>query len=194
MALGRTSEAPGTMDDQEPLTSDRATVVPHQFEAAAFDLDGVVTDTARVHAEAWTRVFDALLRERTTHEGTSFKPFTSEDYRTYVDGRPRLEAIRAFLLARGVSLPEGEVSDGQDVSTIHGLGARKNQLFLEHIQNTGVDIYPSTVALIRRLRSLGLKTAIVSSILTPYCGRLPETLPDYMCLMQDVAQVNIFPK
>lgn len=163
MALGRTSEAPGTMDDQEPLTSDRATVVPHQFEAAAFDLDGVVTDTARVHAEAWTRVFDALLRERTTHEGTSFKPFTSEDYRTYVDGRPRLEAIRAFLLARGVSLPEGEVSDGQDVSTIHGLGARKNQLFLEHIQNTGVDIYPSTVALIRRLRSLGLKTAIVSS-------------------------------
>jgi beta-phosphoglucomutase family hydrolase len=148
-------------ENQYAPTSGR--VAPHQFEAAAFDLDGVVTDTARVHAEAWTRVFDALLRERAMHEGTSFEPFTPEDYRTYVDGRPRLEAIRAFLSARSISLPEGEVSDGQDANTIHGLGARKNQLFLEHIQNKGVDIYPSTVALIRRLRSLGLKTAIVSS-------------------------------
>lgn len=145
------------------VSSDRAVLVPHEFEAAAFDLDGVVTDTARVHAEAWTNIFNALLEEEAKREGAPFEPFTPADYRLHVDGRPRLEAIRSFLSARDVHLPEGDASDGPDANTIHGLAVRKNQLFLEQIQEKGVDIYPSTVALIRRLRSLGLKTAIVSA-------------------------------
>jgi HAD superfamily hydrolase (TIGR01509 family) len=149
--------------DREFVPSGRAVLVPHQFEAAAFDLDGVVTDTARVHAEAWTSIFNALLEGEAKRERVTFEPFTPADYRLHVDGRPRFEAIRSFLSARGVHLPEGDASDGPDANTIHGLAVRKNQLFLEQIQEKGVDIYPSTVALIRRLRSLGLKTAIVSA-------------------------------
>ncbi len=148
---------------REFVPSGRTVLVPQQFEAAAFDLDGVVTDTARVHAEAWTSIFNALLEEEYRREGIPFKPFTPADYRLHVDGRPRLEAIRSFLAARDVHLPEGNASDGSDANTIHGLALRKNQLFLEQIREKGVDIYPSTVALIRRLRSLGLKTAIVSA-------------------------------
>lgn len=148
-------------ENRHSRTTDR--VAPYRFVAAAFDLDGVITDTARVHAEAWTAVFDPLLQESAEREGIAFEPFTPEDYRTYVDGRPRLEAIRAFLSARGMSLPEGEISDGSDTTTIHGLAERKNALFLQLILKRGVDVYPSSIALVRRLRSLGLKTAIVSS-------------------------------
>ncbi|RZN33578.1 HAD-IA family hydrolase [Bradyrhizobium sp. Leo121] len=143
--------------------SRKAGLVPSQFDAVAFDLDGVVTDTARIHFQAWTQTFDVFFEGYTRRTGVAFAPFTLEDYRKYIDGRPREEAIRAFLAARGVGLAEGDERDGPEVETIQGLAVRKDGLFLDRMRGKGVDVYPSTVALIRRLRALGLKTAVVSA-------------------------------
>ncbi|HVX79547.1 MAG TPA: beta-phosphoglucomutase family hydrolase [Bradyrhizobium sp.] len=143
--------------------SRKAGLVPSQFDAVAFDLDGVVTDTAGLHFEAWTQTFDVFFEERARRTGAAAAPFTLEDYRKYIDGRPREEAIRAFLAARGVEIEEGSEGDGPEVETVQGLARRKDGLFLEGIRSKGVDVYPSTVALIRRLRALRLKTAVVSA-------------------------------
>ncbi len=143
--------------------SSHVVLIPGRFVAVVFDLDGVVTDTARVHAAAWTEVFDALLEKRAKEDNVPLAPFTAADYRTHVDGRPRLEAIRTFLAARSVALPEGDPSDGPERDTVHGLGARKNQLFLDRVRTHGVDVYPSTIALIRRLRGLGFKVGLVTA-------------------------------
>jgi beta-phosphoglucomutase family hydrolase len=138
-------------------------LAPLKFDAVAFDLDGVVTDTARIHSKAWAHAFNDLLTPRAESEGHAFAAFTQEDYLKYVDGRPRHEAIRIFLAARGITLEEGAASDGPDADSVHGLAARKNRFFLECVRNQGVEVYPTTVALIRRLRALGLKIAIVSA-------------------------------
>lgn len=143
--------------------SNHVVLTPGQFLAVLFDLDGVVTDTARVHFAAWTEVLDGFLRTRAQNDDVPFAPFTAADYRTYVDGRPHLEAIRTFLTARSVALPEGNPSDGPERSTVHGLGARKNEIFLNRIRSQGVDVYPSTVALIRRLRGLRFKVGLVTA-------------------------------
>jgi beta-phosphoglucomutase family hydrolase len=153
--------------------SRKASLVPSHFDAAAFDLDGVVTDTARVHFQAWKQTFDAFFEERTRRESVAFAPFTLEDYRRYIDGRPREDAIRAFLVAREAELPEGSESDGREAETVHGLAERKDRLFLERMRSEGVDVYPSTVALVRRLRALGLKTAVVSA--SRNCQELLQT-------------------
>src|SRR5262245_13492784 len=143
--------------------SRKTALVPSRFDAAAFDLDGVITDTARIHFHAWQQTFDALFEGRTSRTGATFVPFTLEDYRSYIDGRPREEAIRAFLAAREVDVAEGSERDGPEAETVHGLAKRKDGLFLERTRSQGVDIYPSTVALLRRLRALGLRTAVVSA-------------------------------
>ncbi|WP_225704993.1 beta-phosphoglucomutase family hydrolase [Bradyrhizobium cenepequi] len=143
--------------------SRKAGLVPSQFDAVAFDLDGVVTDTAGIHFQAWKQTFDVFFEGCTRRTGLAFAPFTLEDYRRYIDGRPREEAIRAFMAARGVDVAEGDERDGPEVETIQGLAGRKDGLFLEKMRGKGVDVYPSTVALIRRLRALGLKTAVVSA-------------------------------
>ncbi len=143
--------------------SRKAVLVPSQFDAVAFDLDGVVTDTAQIHFRAWKQTFDAFFEARSRREGVALSPFTLEDYRKYIDGRPREDAIRAFLAARGVDVAEGSESDGPEAETVNGLAERKDGLFLALIRSGGVDVYPSTVALIRRLRALGLKTAVVSA-------------------------------
>jgi beta-phosphoglucomutase family hydrolase len=140
-----------------------AVLTVQDFEAAAFDLDGVVTATAQVHAAAWTEMFDAFLRTRQFGKDEDCKPFTPKDYLTYIDGRPRLDAIRSFLAHRRITLPEGAPTDSPAEETVHGLAARKNKLFIDRIHRDGVAIYPSTVALARRLRSIGLKTAVVSA-------------------------------
>src|SRR5262245_34400187 len=129
---------------------------PSQFDAAAFDLDGVVTDTVRIHFRAWKQTVDALFRARTRLEGVAPAPFTLEDYRKYIDGRPREDAIRAFLTARGVKVEEGNTSNGAEAETVNGLAERKDGLFLALMRSDGVDVYPSTVAMIRQLRALGL--------------------------------------
>ena len=144
------------------VLANRPVIAPLDFGAFAFDLDGVVTDTANVHLKAWARTFDSLFAGR-MESGRTFQAFTPDDYRKHIDGRPRYEAIRAFLKTRGLALPEGGDSDGAEAETVRGLGARKNEFFHESLRNDGIDVYPSTLALIRRLRALGLKTAVVSA-------------------------------
>jgi beta-phosphoglucomutase-like phosphatase (HAD superfamily) len=114
--------------------------------AVVFDTDGVVTDTARVHAAAWKHVFDSFLRGRST-------PFDIRaDYLRYVDGRPRLDGVRTFLASRGISLPEGGPDDEPGAPTVHGLGMAKDTLFVRQIAEHGVAAFPSTVALLHELR------------------------------------------
>src|SRR5262245_6038391 len=143
--------------------SRKAGLVPSRFDAVAFDLDGVITDTARIHFQAWQQTFDDFFQGRTRRTGGTFAPFTLEDYRSYIDGRPREEAIRDFLAARGTEIEEGNEADDSDAETVSGLAKRKDGLFLEWMRSKGVDVYPSTVALIRRLRALGFRTAVVSA-------------------------------
>ncbi|MEV5187056.1 HAD family hydrolase [Streptomyces werraensis] len=134
--------------------------LPEDIEACLFDLDGVVTNTAVVHAAAWKEMFDAFLRER---DGERFAPFTAADYDAYVDGRPRADGVRTFLASRGVELPEGGPDDPPAAATVHGLGNRKNELLLARIRTDGVEPYDSTLRYLRAVRAHGLRTAIVSS-------------------------------
>lgn len=135
--------------------------LPKGILACLFDLDGVITKTAVVHAAAWKRTFDTFLRQR---DGTDFRPFDdSTDYDEYVDGRPRADGVRTFLASRGIELPEGEPEDPPDAPTVHGLGNRKNELLLELIREGGVEVYEGTVRYVEAVRGHGLRTAVVSS-------------------------------
>ncbi len=134
--------------------------LPDDILACLFDLDGVVTKTAVVHAAAWKEMFDAFLRER---DGADFRPFGDADYDTYVDGRPRADGVRTFLASRGIELPEGTPGDPPDARTVHGLGNRKNELLLERIRTDGVEAYDGTLRYLGAVRARGLRTAIVSS-------------------------------
>ncbi|MFG2728198.1 beta-phosphoglucomutase family hydrolase [Streptomyces canus] len=134
--------------------------LPEEIKACLFDLDGVVTRTAVVHAAAWKEMFDAFLRER---EGEDFQPFDDHDYDEYVDGLPRADGVRTFLASRGIELPDGNPDDPPGAETVHGLGNRKNTLVLEKIRTDGVEAYDDTLTYIRAARAQGLRTAIVSS-------------------------------
>ncbi|MET8575891.1 beta-phosphoglucomutase family hydrolase [Streptomyces sp. NPDC005012] len=135
--------------------------LPAQIRACLFDLDGVVTRTAVVHAAAWKETFDTFLRE---HGGGGQRPFdAAHDYDEYVDGLPRADGVRSFLASRGITLPEGSPDDPPDASTVQGLGNRKNDLVLRKIREGGVEAYDTTLEYIREVRARGLATAIVSS-------------------------------
>ncbi|MHC8420366.1 beta-phosphoglucomutase family hydrolase [Streptomyces sp. NB004] len=134
--------------------------LPEDIQACLFDLDGVVTRTAVVHAAAWKETFDAFLRER---DGADFRPFTDSDYDEYVDGRPRADGVRSFLSSRGIDLPEGGTDDPPDATTVNGVGNRKNELVLRKIRTDGVEPYEGTLRYIDAVRAAGLATAIVSS-------------------------------
>ncbi len=135
--------------------------LPDTISACLFDMDGVLTDTASVHAEAWKRMFDEYLGERL---GLDAEPFDiGRDYSLYVDGKPREDGVRDFLASRGIELPEGTAEDGPEVDTIHGVGKRKNVLVLKLIEERGVDVYPGSVKFVDAAREAGLKTAVVSS-------------------------------
>ncbi|MEU3415812.1 MULTISPECIES: beta-phosphoglucomutase family hydrolase [unclassified Streptomyces] len=135
--------------------------LPDTIQACLFDLDGVVTRTAVVHAAAWKETFDAFLRD---YDGERGRPFdVHADYDEYVDGRPRADGVRAFLASRDIHLPEGEPGDPPDAATVHGLGNRKNELLLEKIRTGGVEVYEGTVRYLEAVRAAGLRTAIVSS-------------------------------
>jgi trehalose 6-phosphate phosphatase len=134
------------------------------MEAVIFDLDGVVTRTAEVHAEAWKQLFDEYLAARARRLGEPFRAFDrTSDYRRFVDGRPRYEGVSSFLGSRGIELPLGSPDDPEERETVCGLGNRKNRYFLDALARNGADPYPSTLALIARLRERGVRTAIVSS-------------------------------
>jgi beta-phosphoglucomutase family hydrolase len=134
--------------------------LPDQIQACLFDLDGVITKTAVVHAAAWKEMFDDFLKRR---DGDGFRPFSSDDYDRYVDGLPRADGVRSFLASRDIHLPEGAPDDPPDRETVHGLGNRKNDLLLEKIRTQGVEAYDGTLHYIRSARSQGLRTAVVSS-------------------------------
>ncbi len=137
---------------------------PGVFDAVLFDLDGVITSTASVHAAAWKRLFDGYLRERADAAGAEFVPFDlDDDYRQYVDGKPRYEGVQSFLLSRGIDIPFGVPADPPDMETCCGLGNRKNQFFRGYLDERGAEVFPSSVELVKALRNKGVKTAVVSS-------------------------------
>lgn len=135
-----------------------------EYEAVIFDLDGVITKTAAVHAKAWKTMFDDYLRGRSDLSDDASRPFDiGDDYRKYVDGKPRYDGVRSFLRSRGIDLPYGDPDDPPEEETICGLGNRKNKLFVEIVARDGVEVYEKTIELIKNLRRIGIKVAVVSS-------------------------------
>jgi beta-phosphoglucomutase family hydrolase len=140
------------------------TLSPRDYDAVLFDLDGVLTRTARVHAAAWKELFDAFLERRSAETGEPFVPFDLEaDYRRHVDGKPRLDGVAAFLASRGIALPQGTPEDEPGPSSVHALGRLKDQHFLRRLARDGVEVYEESIELVRTLRAQELKTAVVSS-------------------------------
>jgi beta-phosphoglucomutase family hydrolase len=143
-----------------------ATVVglPAGVKACLFDLDGVLTETAKVHAAAWKQMFDDYLRQRAEKTGERFVPFDdNDDYNQYVDGKPRYDGVRSFLASRGIELPQGSPDDPPSAETVDGLGNRKNELVLEMIRTKGVDAYEGSVRYVRAVGDAGLHRCVVSS-------------------------------
>ena len=135
-----------------------------QYDAVLFDLDGVVTDTAGLHAKCWKQMFDEYLQKRARQRGEAFLPFDiATDYRLYVDGKPRFDGVRDFLSSRGIQLDEGNPDDPAAVETVCGLGNRKNDLINQIIADVGVEPYDGTVRFIHQLRRNGFKIAVVTS-------------------------------
>ncbi|EFQ84635.1 beta-phosphoglucomutase family hydrolase [Aeromicrobium marinum DSM 15272] len=130
----------------------------NRYDAALFDLDGVVTPTAEVHMHAWAAMFSAFLTGRGIVE-----PYTDADYFTYVDGKPRYDGVRSFLASRGITLPDGSPDDDPSAETVAGLGNRKNDVFAQVLETDGVVAYPGSVALIDALVARGTQLAVVSS-------------------------------
>jgi alpha,alpha-trehalase len=145
-------------DDTPPIT-----ISPDDFDAVLFDLDGVVTKTAKVHAAAWKELFDTFLKRRAEGDGGNLRPFSGEDYQRYVDGKPRYDGVASFLASRGIDLPRGAPEDPPDAVTVCGLGNHKNQLFLKRLHEDGVEAYPGAVELLHALRRVGIRAAVVSS-------------------------------
>ncbi|MDR0358525.1 MAG: beta-phosphoglucomutase family hydrolase [bacterium] len=138
--------------------------VPAGVTALLFDLDGVLTQTAKVHAAAWKQMFDAYLENRGAKTGAEFVPFDGVgDYDEYVDGRPRYDGVRSFLASRGIRLPEGNTDDPPTRETVRGLGNRKNELVLRLIREQGVQAYDGSVRYVKAARDRGLRRAVVSS-------------------------------
>jgi beta-phosphoglucomutase family hydrolase len=134
------------------------------YDAVLFDLDGVITDTANIHATCWKQMFDEYLQRRAAESGEPFRPFEiATDYRLYVDGKPRFDGVRDFLQSRGIHLPEGTPDDPPQAETVGGLGNRKNALVNEVIESVGVEPYKGSVEFVRQLRQQGFKVAVVTS-------------------------------
>jgi beta-phosphoglucomutase family hydrolase len=142
----------------------KAVISRERYDAVLLDLDGVITDTASVHAACWKQMFDEYLQKRAMQAGEAFRAFDIDtDYRLYVDGKPRYDGVRDFLTSRGVRLPEGSPDDPPQTETVAGLGNRKNDLVNKIIEDKGVEPYQGSVALIHQLRRQGFKIAVVTS-------------------------------
>lgn len=138
--------------------------LPDGTRACLFDLDGVLTDTASVHAAAWKQMFDEYLQARAEREGTPFRAFDiATDYAAYVDGKPRMAGTDSFLRSRGIELPAGGPDDAPDAETVYALATRKNALVQEKIVTVGVEVYPGSVRYLHAVKDAGLATAVVSS-------------------------------
>ena len=138
--------------------------LPRAIRACLFDLDGVLTNTASLHAAAWKEMFDTFLRARTAHEGSQFVEFDpAGDYHDYVDGKQRSDGVRSFLASRGIALPEGSPGDPPDAATVTALGDRKNELVLAMLHRQGAQAYEGSVRFVRAARSAHLRCAVVSA-------------------------------
>lgn len=133
--------------------------LPQRIRACLFDMDGVLTQTATVHQAAWKRVFDDVLQA--THPGQ--RPFSRDDYRRYVDGKPRADGVRDFLASRGILLPEGSPADPPEAATVHGLARRKDELFQRELRDHGVAVFPDAVRYLQAVKDAGLLTAAVTA-------------------------------
>jgi beta-phosphoglucomutase family hydrolase len=134
------------------------------FKAVVFDMDGVITKTALTHAHAWKKMFDEYLRKREIEHSEPFVEFThANDYLPYVDGKPRYKGVQSFLESRGIHIPFGEPADKPGTETVCGLGNQKNIAFNEVLEKGGVEVYPSTVALLYELKAAGIKLGVASS-------------------------------
>jgi beta-phosphoglucomutase family hydrolase len=139
-------------------------VTKDRFDAVLFDLDGVLTDTAKIHAACWKEMFDDFLRQRAAENNEPFRPFDiASDYKLYVDGKARFDGVQSFLESRSVHVPYGEPDSPPNNETICGLGNRKNEMVKEAIESEGVEAYEGSVAFVRHLRGRGIKTAVVSA-------------------------------
>lgn len=138
--------------------------LPGAIRACLFDLDGVLTRTATVHARAWQDMFDPFLRQRAEGTGETFAPFDPVlDYGRHVDGMARLDGARSFLASRGITLPEGDPDDPPGAPTLHGLSNQKNELVLRLLAVGGVEVFGGSVRYVRAVRAAGLRTAVVSA-------------------------------
>ena len=146
------------------LAESKFAITRNQYDAVLLDLDGVITDTASVHAACWKQMFDEYLQKRAAQRGDAFRPFDiATDYRLYVDGKPRYDGVRDFLTSRGIQLPEGRPDDPPEAETVDGLGNRKNDLMNKIIEEKGVEPYEGSVELIHQLRHREFKIAVVTS-------------------------------
>jgi beta-phosphoglucomutase family hydrolase len=142
--------------------------LPDTIRACLFDLDGVLTPTAELHATAWKEMFDAFLAE---YEGPAYQPFDPvKDYDLYVDGKPRADGTRSFLAARGIELPQGTPDDPPEALTVEGLSTRKDALFEKVVRQKGVRPYPGSVRYLHAVRDAGLRRAVVSS--SKHCAEI----------------------
>lgn len=149
-------------------------ISPNRYRAILFDLDGVLTPTARIHAAAWKQVFDGELEARADEGGPPFVPFDKEtDYLRYVDGKPRLAGVESFLGSRGIELPEGSPGDPPELETAWGVGNRKDAIVKTVLERDGIDAYPGSLALVRAAKAAGIKVAVVSS--SKNCAAVLET-------------------
>lgn len=138
--------------------------LPAYVTACLFDLDGVLTQTARVHNAAWTQIFNDFLRERADRYGREFQPFDpGPDYAKYVDGKPRADGVRSFLASRGITLPEGSPQDPPEADTVYGIASRKNAIMMRRIREDGVQVYDGSVAYVRAAQRAGLRRAVVTA-------------------------------
>jgi beta-phosphoglucomutase family hydrolase len=133
--------------------------LPEDIRACLFDLDGVLTQTAKVHQAAWKRTFEEFLRSR----DPSAAEFSQADYNQYVDGKPREDGVRDFLASRGITLPEGADGDPADAATIRGVATRKNELLLRELDEHGVQVYEGSMRYLRAAKEAGLATAVVTA-------------------------------
>ncbi len=157
----------------------------YSFKSVIFDLDGVVTKTALVHAAAWKETFDEYLRLREKRDGEPFREFTHQyDYLPYVDGKPRYKGVQSFLESRGINIPFGDPSDSPDKETVCGLGNQKNDKFNEVLKAQGAEVFTSTVELIKKLRACGIRIGVASS--SKKCKSILESVN-----LQDLFQTRV---
>jgi beta-phosphoglucomutase family hydrolase len=163
--------------------------LPDGIRACLFDLDGVLTQTAKVHGAAWKQMFDEYLKARAERSGEEFVPFDPRgDYDKYVDGKPRYDGVRSFLDSRRITLPEGTPDDPPSAETVDGLGNRKNELVLKLIEEQGVEPYQGSVRYVHAAAEAGLRRAVVSS--SANCRAVLESA-DMLDLFEEIVDGNV---